>query len=203
MILKRLSLRNFLVFYGEQRFDFPADRDRNLVLILANNNTGKTCIIQALRFLFYGDISRSSDGQQSGDASVVNDRAVHEAAPGETVAAHVELTLEIDGKELTYRRSIATSKTAGGDRTSERAYLERKNEHERTYVGDSSAGAFQAGISRMVPKGLFDAFYFQGEPLNGRLLEGVGAIQGALSGIIHTIGPVPFPPISTSICSRP
>jgi AAA domain len=54
MLIKELRICNFLVFAGEQRIELPTGGDSNLVLILAPNNTGKTNIIRALKFFFYG-----------------------------------------------------------------------------------------------------------------------------------------------------
>ena len=53
MIIKEIRISNFLVFAGEQVLSLPTEKDTNLVVVLAANNTGKTNIIRALKFLFY------------------------------------------------------------------------------------------------------------------------------------------------------
>ena len=60
MIIKQLRFCNFLVFPGEQVIDLPAEKESNVVVILAPNNTGKTSVIRALKFLFYGYLSEPS-----------------------------------------------------------------------------------------------------------------------------------------------
>lgn len=56
MLIKELRICDFLVFPREQVIELPTEGDSNLVVILAPNNTGKTNVIRALKFLFYGHL---------------------------------------------------------------------------------------------------------------------------------------------------
>ena len=56
MLIKELRICDFLVFPGEQVIPIPSEGDTNLVVILAPNNSGKTNVIRALKFLFYGHL---------------------------------------------------------------------------------------------------------------------------------------------------
>ena len=55
MLIERLRFKDFLVFRGDQQLVFSFKKGRNLTLVLAPNNTGKTSIIRALEFLLYGE----------------------------------------------------------------------------------------------------------------------------------------------------
>lgn len=184
MLIKNIKLTNFLVFHGEQYFSFPSNKDKNIVLVLANNNTGKTCLIRALKFLFYGDVPKTSDGRLGDAETMINDRHFYESKADDTLEACVEAAIEIDETEITYRRVIESSKTGKDERTRARVYLERNSPRDpRKFIKDD--GNFQNSLNRMIPRGLFDAFYFQGEPLDGKLLEGVGTIRNALTSFMH------------------
>src|SRR5690606_3669928 len=55
----------------------------------------------------------------------------------------------------------------------------------RPTLDQDEGGRFQRMIESMVPKALFDAFYFKGEPLDGKLLGDVGSIRQALGQFLH------------------
>ncbi len=54
MLIERLSFFNFLVFNGKQELDFSFREGRNVTVVLAPNNSGKTSIIRGIEFLLYG-----------------------------------------------------------------------------------------------------------------------------------------------------
>lgn len=42
MIINRIRFENYRVYYGEVVFDFPVDGEKNISVIFANNDVGKT-----------------------------------------------------------------------------------------------------------------------------------------------------------------
>ena len=54
MKLKHLSLKNFMPYKGEQQIVFPTDEMRNVMVIFGDNMRGKTSILNAIRWCFYG-----------------------------------------------------------------------------------------------------------------------------------------------------
>ena len=79
MLIKELRICDFLVFPGEQANTLPTEGESNLVVILAPNNTGKTNVIRALKFLFYGHdslqwrtISRAVSGRDATPITYLN-----------------------------------------------------------------------------------------------------------------------------------
>lgn len=54
MIIKKLSLYNFRQFQGEQTIEFSNDENQNITLILGDNTSGKTTLLQAFLWVFYG-----------------------------------------------------------------------------------------------------------------------------------------------------
>jgi len=182
MIIKELRICNFLVFPGEQVLEFPTEQDTNLIVILAPNNTGKTNVIRALKFLFYGHLPDCSD--------LTAYRLIYDGARGATrigaeVSGWVEVRLELDGEELTLRRTVKTRRQSKDQfTTAEVMFTKVLREGKLRLILDSD-GIYQAKIRTMVPEQLFDAFYFKGEPLDGKLLGGVGAIRASLASFLH------------------
>jgi DNA sulfur modification protein DndD len=183
MIIKELRLNNFLVFPGEHRLQFPTEADSNLVVILAPNNTGKTSVIRALKFLFYGHLS---DCGVPTAYRMINDRACSQAKIGSELSGYVEITLDLDGEDLCFRRTITTRKS-GKDQWAHTdiALCRVVRQTAKILVTPDDDGLLQTKLDTLVPETLFDAFYFKGEPLDGKLLGGVNAIRESLASFLH------------------
>jgi DNA sulfur modification protein DndD len=65
MILERLILENFRQFKGRQELVFSDLRERNVTIVHAENGFGKTTLLKALLWAFYGrDGLMGSDGKE-------------------------------------------------------------------------------------------------------------------------------------------
>ena len=182
MIIKQLRFCNFLVFPGEQVIDLPADKDSNVVVILAPNNTGKTSVIRALKFLFYGHLSDCTDATAY---RLINDRARAATKVGSESFGWVEITLERDDGPLCIRRTIKSRKTGKEQWLEPDQSLCRVVHDVKTRLFAGEEELLETKLRTLVPENLFDAFYFKGEPLDGRLLGGVGAIRESLAKFLH------------------
>ena len=60
MLLKSLKLKNFRQYKGVQQLHFAADKDKNVTVILGDNTSGKTTLVQAFIWAFYGKESFNS-----------------------------------------------------------------------------------------------------------------------------------------------
>jgi DNA sulfur modification protein DndD len=54
MKLHRLTARNFMPYKGEVSVDFPPDDYRNVMIVFGENMRGKTSLLNAVRWAFYG-----------------------------------------------------------------------------------------------------------------------------------------------------
>lgn len=184
MIIKQLRFANFLVFWGEQHVNLPYEKEASLTVILAPNNTGKTSIIRALRFLFYGSVPGTS---QQESHKLINDRAKANAREGAEVSAWVEATVEHNGEERCFRRTVTARRITSGA-SPWKAGVIRLDEVDRgrtTIFRYDEDGVFQRLLKTIVPETLFDSFYFQGEPLDGKLLGEVTDIRESLTSFLH------------------
>ena len=184
MIIKEIRLSNFLVFNGEQKLELPVSQESNLVVVLAANNTGKTNLIRALKFLFYGHLP---DCTEVTAYRLIYDGVRTSASVGASVTGWVEATLDLDGKPLTLRRKVKSRKM-GANQWSPAEIVFGKMENcgrEGIKLIVDEDGLYQTKVNTMVPEPLFDAFYFKGEPLEGKLLEGVREIRESLASFLH------------------
>ena len=57
MIIKKLKLKNFRQFKGEQEIIFSTDIDKNVTVVEAENTCGKTTLLQSLFWVLYGELN--------------------------------------------------------------------------------------------------------------------------------------------------
>ena len=55
MKLHSLTARNFMPYKGELELTFPQDEQRNVMIVFGDNMRGKTSILNAIRWVFYGE----------------------------------------------------------------------------------------------------------------------------------------------------
>ena len=167
MIIQRMVLKNFLTFYDEQTMHFPVNNGDAITVIIAPNNSGKTSIIRALNFLFYGFDNPAKESR------AVNLESVRRARQGEAIESFVQITISNAGQEYTIHRSLKARKTGANNLSIDIidkdfvmiTHLEEKDKPTREEVYIDSI------IRQMIPKGLFDFFFFKGEELAARLVN--------------------------------
>ena len=96
MIIKRLVLEDFQIFYGRQQLDLGA----GLYVIHGENGRGKSTLLSAVHWALFGHYE-NRQGNVVSSRVMVNRDAVRE---GRTTVK-VELLLEDGGEEILIRRS--------------------------------------------------------------------------------------------------
>ena len=56
MLIKSLRMENFRQFKGTTKVDFSCDPEQNVTIILGDNTFGKTTLLQAFNWCFYGKV---------------------------------------------------------------------------------------------------------------------------------------------------
>ncbi len=181
MLFNELIIKDFLSFKGLNKIKFPTvnKNESSLILILAANNSGKTNILRALRFLLYGDLL----GLQQEKHKLINSNARNEAKS--EIQAFVEATINFDNKLLTFRRTIYAIKSGTNCNVNKVVLgtIIHESRGDKFYVDE---GRIQRNIELLVPRELFDYFYFQGEELAKQLMEGSNR-SGISSGIYELL----------------
>ena len=186
MLFDRLRIHNFQRYSGDFEILFPdPEKKPSLIVVLAPNNTGKTTIIRALKFLLYGDLGNKTS---SNAWELVNERIRDSAADGENLKVFVEARIRISGEEpITIRRSMTIRKFGANHQwTVEGPSLHHKksdNENDRFMKDD---GLVQGKLARAVPEDLFSWFYFHGEPAGGKMAHGgTDGLRSSLQRVIQ------------------
>jgi len=150
LIFKKLEIQNFRVYGGKQEIIFSTDKEKHVTLVHAENSTGKTTMLNAIKWCLYGKADEFKDQE-----SLVNNRS------GKTTCS-VRLNFSFDDSDYTAYRTY--SQQYKGDRT---FTLEKIVNGNNTPISDA-----ETFINRFLPRDLSNYFLFAGEHLTGRLGRG-------------------------------
>lgn len=145
MFLKKIILKNFRQFYGEQEIVFSVDPKKNVTLIHAENGVGKTTLLNALLWCFYKELTARFEEQDK----IVSNQAVEE----DDFEASVEVFFEHDGDDYYVKRKI-NEKFSNEQQFD--AYLIEKG----SYKPLPTPSAF---VESVVPQEMSGYFFFDGE----------------------------------------
>ena len=85
MKLRSIKINNFRQINGEQEITFSSADDKNVTVIHGKNGSGKTTILNAFKWCFYGQ----TDFETSTD-NILNNKAIFEAGPNSKVALSIK-----------------------------------------------------------------------------------------------------------------
>lgn len=186
MLIEELTLSNVYVFCGTFSLKLACD-GKGFTLIMARNNAGKTSVIRALKYLFYGPEAASSDGAAGSSKKVLNLEALRKAGSA-VVEGYVEAKLRLGAKKYTLRRSIRAQVPKGKPHTEPIIISEQATLTHRESKGDrivDNPDDIEMTILAMLPKRLFDFYFFKGEELQNQLIDNPSAGIGKdLFGIL-------------------
>src|SRR5205823_3368655 len=104
MILEKLVLENFRQFRGKQEIHFSTVRERNVTLIHAENGFGKTALLNALLWGFYGHEGLTDDLPQK--ENVIHDTTAARSKTPESTSARVTIWFTHDGEKCRLTREL-------------------------------------------------------------------------------------------------
>ena len=171
MIFRRIELENFGIFYGTQALDL----DRGLYVLHGENGRGKTTIINAVKWVFFGSFE-NRQGRTVDPDLILNIEAEQEGKNKFSVTLTME---EDDGTEILVRQ---TCERSSGWKTN--LYVERDgctlNEAEARHL-----------LSNLLDKRISRFFLFDGEQLHEYeklLFEGEESARLVKSSIEQILG---------------
>ena len=181
MIIRYITLENFRQFSGEHTIHFSSDPDKKATLIIAQNGTGKTTLLESFSWIFYGVCNLKS---------IVNSKLKETMRPYTDLKIRGEVGLTHLGKEYTIKRYTTMSKSNVQVKLDDSYFSIEMRETDGTLKEYRGTEA-RALINEIVPKGLFPYFFFKGESIerigrdisegkNSKNSEFVKAIKGML-----------------------
>jgi DNA sulfur modification protein DndD len=187
MIIHELKLLNFGIYEGEQVFSLtphPCNGfNRPIILFRGKNGAGKTTLIEAIRLCLHGSLVLGSRVSRSTYEEYLA-RRIHVPlkSNGNLATAKIEIVLDYvsEGRKRTYRIEREWKIVQGNVREYVRIQEDGKelDDLETRKQKDSF-------LREMVPPGVADLFFFDGEKLY--TLAENGASSGILAETVKTL----------------
>lgn len=157
MKLLELSTVNFMPYKGNMTITFPSDADRNVMLVYGDNMRGKTSLLNALRWNFYG----KALGRHSREIHL-QDLVNKEAALEGDWSMESCVVFEADGHNYEFRRRATKRALVSQPSRPEDFEVVRRLKKDGMPLGDH---LIDSEINRFAPEQTSRFFLFDGELL--------------------------------------
>ena len=170
MILNKLEMYNFRQYIGKQEIEFSTDADRNVTVLIGVNTSGKTTIVRAFEWCFYG-----KNGFE--DPVLLNSEVREKMNVNDRQDAWVSVTFTHDDVVYTIKRThryLCTERFLDdgkmivnlAKKPDEDISLEYLQKDGQTKTPIDRAN-IEESMNRVLPKDLSDYFFFGGERISG------------------------------------
>lgn len=182
MQLNKIEMENFRQYSGKHKIEF-SNGEKNITLVLGENNAGKTGIYRALLFGLYGDRILAQDSS-SRNIHLVNLKALSD---NDLVKARVKIFVSHNKGEYIISRSLKAINNNGKyleDQNDELVldFIDLSGEYHKDYIGDRED--IQAAINKMLDENIKEFFLFDGEKIETLARAGVESRKEVKNGII-------------------
>lgn len=182
MLLKKISLDNFRCFKGHHEMLFSTNNEKNVTLVLAENGTGKTTMVQAFQWILYSKV------EEFNDKGLLNLVVKNEMEINSAVEVRAEIELEHKNIDYKITRTQLYKKDAFGivKGESPKLSISQKDKFGNTSFNDINESL--SIINGILPESLSKYFFFSGEridtmskeALKGKVNEFKNAVQNIL-----------------------
>jgi len=186
VILRRIVLKNFRQFIGEQEICLldSTNPDKNVVVIQGENGRGKTGLFRALMFCLFSDKLLQQDAEVAmNEINLVNTNALFEAGINKPIDASVEVEFEHRGTRYSILRSLK------GVLTADRGIVEEDSE-VRAFVFTEKGNAevistdkVEELVNSIINRRVKDFFLFDGEKIENLTRAGITQKKEVQKGI--------------------
>ena len=160
MYLDKLVVENFRQFYGSQSLTFSSDSEKNVTVLHGSNGSGKTTLLNAFIWLFYDTVTLPQPDH------IASERAMAEAASGESVTVRVELKFEHNSRQYTAQRQRVLEKVEADDLNGKIIDEDLSVEYIDQDGNYKSPGNPSTTLKQIMPERLREIFFFDGETIN-------------------------------------
>ena len=158
MLIKTLRMENFRQFKGTTKVDFSCDPDKNVTIILGDNTFGKTTLLQAFNWCFYGEVNFD----QRPDF-LLNYELSGEMRNGDQQIVEVEITVLHNGTEYVITRTQRYTCANGNVRGESVPTVKVSYKQEDGQTESVKAVQVDNVINNILPKDLSTYFFFDTE----------------------------------------
>ena len=145
MILQEIRLTDFRCFFGDSKIRFSEDPEKNVTIIYAENGLGKTTLLNAILWCFYGETTARFEKREE----ILN----YDAKKIGRTTASVQILFEHNQQQYIAKRYASISQTSRREFTIARI-------DDGSQITLDSPGTF---INTVIPRNMAPHFLFDGE----------------------------------------
>lgn len=175
MLIKQIALKNFRQYKDLQVVEFSRDKEKNVTVILGDNTSGKTTLIQAFNWCLYGTTSFKT-------RELVNSETLQEMGLFSSVEVAVEVELQHEDKLYVIRRTQVVTKNEPNKSSCTRATLKVEYKEENGEMQEVPTFECQNTINKILPEALSGYFFFDGEHVSE--INSKGNVVSAVRGLM-------------------
>lgn len=177
MLFKSIELCNFGRYANKNFFDARVTEDRNVILIHANNDRGKTTFFQAIKFALYGESGLNTRSP----SSWINFQRASES-DGEM---YVEIKFNHKNNEYRLKRLVKFRRTEKGK---EIAVIGNPTidifENDNPYMIEDDVHIKQFWIDTILPQDASQFFFFDGEEIQRYIQHESNHVKEAIEKVL-------------------
>jgi DNA sulfur modification protein DndD len=168
MIFESISLENFRQFKDKETITFSTDKEKNISVIIGENTSGKTTLLNAFKWALYQKNNFLSNRNKSSNQSLLNKETEKEMRKdGDTAEVKVVVRLVHDKNiyviSTTQEYYKASGEINARQITSRVSISSIKNDNSQNVFEDNLA---RREIRKILPEELSDYFFFDTENIN-------------------------------------
>lgn len=163
--ISSITLTNYRQYQGTQIVNFSFDKKRNVAVILGKNGSGKSNLLNALTWCFYGiEVHNIPKSLEASGMPIINAAELTALKPNQRTYAEVRVSIDTDIGPWIIKRRVEGGKTALG-----KVYLDPPKlavvhpvgGQDKIAEGDET----QRLINNLLPEALRQFFFIDGEQL--------------------------------------
>jgi DNA sulfur modification protein DndD len=175
VILQKLIIENFRQFHGRQEIEFATGQTKNVTVIHAENGFGKTALLNALLWGFYGHDGLTDDLPKP-ESILHEGLAIANHGRQRNAYARVTIHFQDDVDEYTLTRQLSLEQQADDHRKTDLTLIFK---HEGQTFTETRP---QLKIDSIMPPGISPFLFFNGEKIDHLAME---RSASEITGAIH------------------
>ena len=173
--MTKVILQNYGVYRGKNEFNFSCTPEKPIVLIGGTNGAGKTTLFESITLCLYGiSVTGKRNTKKTYNKFLV--RKIHRYLKSPTSSDHASVVVQFkffhSGQEVEYR--VERSWRNEGGVIDEQLYIKKRSLDQKKFepLEKMEQSHWQSFIEDLIPRGIIQLFFFDGEKIVGIAKEG-------------------------------
>ena len=158
MIINKIKLNNFGVFFGSHEINIKPEKNKPVILFGALNGSGKTTLLEGIQIALYGKSAQIEFRGKKNYIDYLESLINKEANPEEGASLELEFLANVNSKNEIF--NLKRSWSVVKNRIVERAVISNKN----VFNGEKSDNVNEF-IEDLMPSNISNLFFFDGEKI--------------------------------------